>query len=98
MNSSLQGFFDVHIYEHGMCFSSSSSYFLQHTSWNIFHTPRSGLKFFLLGYEILCNDCKMQENFEYVFSLTASMASFFLQDLFWEHLHEEHNTVILHKY
>jgi len=28
----------------------------------------------------------------------ADMASFFLQDLFWEHLHEEHNTVILQKY
>lgn len=25
------------------------SYFLQHTSWNKFHTPRSGLKFFLTG-------------------------------------------------
>jgi hypothetical protein len=33
-----------------------------------------------------------------VFSLTASMASFFVQDLFWEQLHEQHNTVIPHKY
>jgi hypothetical protein len=41
----------------------------------------------------------MQENFEYVFnSNLIFLTPFFLQDLLWEHLHEEHNTVILNKY
>jgi hypothetical protein len=53
-------------------------YFLQHTSWNILYTPRLGIKFFLLVYEILLNDCKMQENIEYVFNINY-MASFFLK-------------------
>ena len=38
----------------------------------------------------------MKENFEYVFS--SNYGFIFLQDLFWEHFHEEHNIGILHKY